>query len=54
MNRPIATVLAVILSLVGVWLAGYDFNSRGTGAAVVYINTLFIAGVVWAYPGWKE
>lgn len=53
MNRRTATSLAIgMLSPVGAWLGGYDFDHRGFEALMTGIGFLFLATACYTFPGW--
>ena len=54
MKRILASLLAGLIVLVLAWLAGYDFNERGSKAFTCGIVVLMAIGMVYSYPGWKE
>jgi uncharacterized membrane protein YvlD (DUF360 family) len=56
MNWPriLTTLAAAMLSPAFAWLAGYNFDTRGFGAALIAACALFFAAWMWTYPGWDE
>lgn len=54
MKRIVVSLIGSQLVPIGYWLAGYDFAERGLFAFFCYITTIFVAAVIYSYPGWSE
>lgn len=51
-KRIIATILTMLVPVLGVWLAGYDFDSRGQMAFMLFLFVIFAFVFQWFAPWW--
>ncbi len=52
--RIISTILGAAAVPFIFWLGGYDFNTRGLGAVMVFIYTVFVAAFIAFNPYWDK
>lgn len=52
--RITMTIAASIWVILGFYVSGFDFDSRGTSAMLLYFFCTIAAGAVYFYPGWYE
>ncbi|SEN31565.1 hypothetical protein SAMN05428959_1011142 [Duganella sp. CF517] len=53
-KRAICTAIGFAATLIVGWSAGYDMLERGVAQAVILIEALLIAVLVWTCPIWPK
>lgn len=52
-ERVTLTVLAVAVVCGAAWLGGFDYDSRGLPAAVLFVDSIIIGFLAWWFSGRK-
>jgi hypothetical protein len=53
-RRITATFVPIPLILLGAWISGFDFDTRGIGSFLLYWMCIVYVGWQWFAPWWKD
>lgn len=49
--RYVIMAFGFVLTLLGFWVGGFDFNERGFNAGFVYLVSIGVVLAIYTYPG---